>query len=152
MRDWQMAIGSVIGVDDGTGAHQRVDVSGLAGERFTKVIRSQPFGFSSVPPAGSRGLLLLGGANREVAALIGAEHGDHRPTGMVAGATAIYGAQGEIISLVGTEIRIKAATIVLDGTVKLGGSGANKQVALLGSVDSDGDTIQSAVATKVYAL
>jgi len=89
MGDWQMAIGSVVAVDDGTGAHQRVDVSGLAGERFTKVIRSQPLGFSSVPPAGSRGLLLLGGANREVAALVGAEHGDHRPTGMVGSAIRI---------------------------------------------------------------
>jgi phage gp45-like len=148
---WQVAIGSLVETDDAD-IHQRGTFTGLAGERFTQVMRPQPFGLSSNPPAGSRGLLLFGGPNREIAAALGMEAGAHRPRSLPVGATALYGANGEIVSLVGKTIRIKADTIVLDGVVKLGGDGAAREVAMRDSVDDAGNKAISNLATKVFAL
>lgn len=46
---------------------------------------------------------------------------------------------------------ITAATIILDGFVKLGGAGASTPVAFRGTMDSAGDTLVSDFATKVVA-
>jgi phage baseplate assembly protein V len=47
---------------------------------------------------------------------------------------------------------IKAATIVLDGAVKLGGADASRELALRDSVDSNGDKQVSNLSTKVTAV
>ncbi len=49
-------------------------------------------------------------------------------------------------------ITLKATTIILDGAIKLGGAGANRALALMGSIDSNGDTLNGNLATKVFAL
>lgn len=151
MSEWQVSLGSLIDSDD-RDEHQRGTFAGMAGERFTRVLRAQPFGFTSNPPAGSRGLLLFGGANREAAVAIGMEAAAHRPRNLPTGATAIYGANGEVLSMVGKVVRIKADLIILDGVVRLGGVEASRPVSMRDSTDSAGHRQTGALASKVFAL
>ena len=58
---------------------------------------------------------------------------------------------GSTVTISDGTITIKATTIVLDGDVKLGGADASRALALKDSVDSDGDTMLSNLATKVKA-
>ena len=144
-------------VDDGDGV-QRVSVAGMKGTNFSQVLRLQPFGLSSTPPAGSVGLILAQSGASERAFALGFEHDGHRPRSLPQGGTAIYDASGQVISIVEKTIRfvgsdlvhIRAGTIVLEGTVKLGAPDAAKPVAMLGSVDSAGDVETSNLATRVF--
>lgn len=101
---------TILGVDDG-GTQQLVHMRGLAGEEFTKVYRAQPHGLSSVPPKESEALLLTLGGRSDRAVMIGGEHRDRRPKGLPAGAVAIYGADGEIVSLVQRAVRVVGETV-----------------------------------------
>lgn len=49
-------------------------------------------------------------------------------------------------------ITITGTTIVLDGTVKLGGAGASRELALKDSTTADGDTVNGNLSTKVTAV
>lgn len=151
MREWQVSFGSLVNFDD-SDEHQRGDFIGMAGERYTKVRVLHPFGFSSAAPQDARGALLYAGSNREVAMALAMESREHRPRNLPAGATVLYGANGEIVSLVGKTIRIKADTIVLEGTVKLGGDDASRAVSLKDSLDDAGNKQIGNLATKVFGL
>lgn len=59
---------------------------------------------------------------------------------------------GASISVVDGKIVLKAGTIVLDGDVRLGGEGAERELALRDSVDSHGDVETSNLSTKVKAI
>lgn len=164
MSGWQAIIADLDEVDDAD-VHQRGTYRGMAGERYTRVMRLQPHGFSSVPPVGSRGVMLAGGAHRDVAMVLGMEHGDHRPRNQPAGSTVLYDHAGGILSIVDKNFRIVCAdftveatgtitfkgTSVFDGEVALGGTGG-KPVALKDSLDTNGDALIAALATKVTAV
>lgn len=93
---------TVVAVDD-KGTQQRLTLTGLASEQFDKVVRLQPHGFTSVPPAGSEGVLLPMGGRSDRAHVLGLEHKDKRPTGLPGGATALYDADGNIIKMIGKD-------------------------------------------------
>ena len=77
------------------GGQQLVDAHGLAGERFTRVLRMEPHGFASVPPAGSQGIALAIGGRRDQMVMIGVEH--TRPAGLAGGDVALYHPDGRIL-------------------------------------------------------
>jgi Type VI secretion system/phage-baseplate injector OB domain len=59
--------------------------------------------------------------------------------------------QGSIVIDPSGNVTITGVKIILAGTVYLGGADASNAVAMLGSVDSHGDTEQSNLATKAFA-
>lgn len=105
-------------VDD-SGSQQLVRMRGLKGETFSKVYRAQPHGFSSVPPKDSEALLLALGGRSDRVIMIGAEHRSHRPKDLPAGAGALYGVNGELISLIGGVVRIVGATLMVEADTKI---------------------------------
>lgn len=145
------------GLDD-AGALQRASAVGLAGTRYTDVLRLQPFGFSSTPPDGSVGWLMHQSGNYERALALGFEHPDHRPAGLSRGGTRIYDASGQVISIVERSIRIvggdlvhvSAAKIVLEGDVFLGSASASRPASARGTVDTGGFADTSNPATRVW--
>lgn len=83
------------------------------------------------------GVLLQQSGSSERVYALGFEHPDHRPTGLAGGGTRIYDASGQVISIVertirivgGASIHLSAATIVLEGDVRLGSADASARVA-----------------------
>lgn len=141
--------GEIVSVSDDQGI-QRATVDGFAGERIggqqQQPQRIQQFGITSNPPVGSVGLIFSPHGNRDQSFLLGYEHPDHRPKNQQPGSVAIYDSSGGIISIVQKNVKIVAAkveiecssfemnssgnvtmksggTILLDGTVQLGGPG-----------------------------
>jgi phage baseplate assembly protein V len=142
---------------DTTGPQHLATFTGLTGELFYNVPRHKEFGFSSSPPAGSTGLLTALGGRSDRAMVHGLDHPAYGPRDLPSGATAIYDASGNAISLVQSNIRvvspgtvtITAPTIVLDGDVHLGGTGG-VPAAMQGTVDTGGNADVSNLATKVF--
>lgn len=140
-----------------TGAQQYSALQGVYGENPGEVTRLQHFGFNSVPPAGSEGLLLALGGRSDKAYALGLEHPQYRPANNNPGETYVYDANGNIVSLVKSNIRVVSAgtitltapTIVLDGNVHLGGSGG-VPAAMKGTVDTGGFIDITNLATKVW--
>lgn len=125
---------TILEVDD-AGSQQTVRMRGLKGEEFTKVYRAQPHGFTSVPPADSEAFLMALGGRSDRVVMIGGEHKDKRPVGLAAGATALYGADGELVSLVQKTVRVVGETVRVVASAKciveaprtdLGGEGGSK--------------------------
>lgn len=103
---------------DDEGDLQTVTILGQHGETLKRVHRLQPFGFHSNVPAGSHGLgAQFGYGGRTLRAFLGGEHQDHRPRKREVGSSALYDANGNILSLVQKELRVtgKHATVV-EGT------------------------------------
>ncbi|ACL57416.1 phage baseplate assembly protein domain-containing protein [Methylobacterium nodulans] len=148
---------------DDKGDLQTTTLLGPAGEELKRVHRLQPFGFHSSVPKGAHGLgVQFGGGpegGRRLNMVLGLEHPDHRPKNREVGSTALYDANGSIVSLVQQNIRvvhskavhIVAPEIVLEGTVYLGGKSGAKLVHRKDDLDSDGD-IAVGSASKVYAV
>jgi phage gp45-like len=125
------------------GEHQLIDASGFAGERFTKIVRSQPHGFSSSPQAGSVGYLMrMGDSDRMVA--LGFET-PGRPRSIEGGGAQLYDAAGNLIyARMAGGVEIKAAAgsveitrgalkVIVSGTrVDLGGPGGPAVVTTAG--------------------
>lgn len=128
--------GRITEVDDADG-NQRVSAVGLAGTRYSEILRAQPHGFSSHPPIGSKGFLLaLGGASQR-ALFLGGEDDSARPKGLPLGAAAIYDHAGNIVSVVEQNIRIVHAAkvvvvapkvVVESPDIRLGSEGAPNRV------------------------
>ncbi|WP_319517234.1 phage baseplate assembly protein V [uncultured Martelella sp.] len=95
---------------------QFVSGQGLYNDGFTKILRIEPWGYASVPVAGSRGIAVPLGGNADMAVFLGGESGGHRPPGLPAGASALYDANGNIIKCVGTGIVIDVAGRTIDIT------------------------------------
>lgn len=89
---------------------QFITGKGLAGERFEDIVRIEPHGFVSNPPAGSIGkvLSMLNGQRRQ-SLLIGAEHAGHRPSDIAPGMSALYDDKGGIIKWIGSGLVIDTA-------------------------------------------
>jgi|GEM_PF-2367695 len=79
------------------GGLQYVTGRGLFGERFEKVLRAEPHGFASHPPAGSVGLALPMGGRRDQIAIFGVEHPKHRPADIPAGKAVLYDDKGQVV-------------------------------------------------------
>lgn len=89
-----------------TGGLQYVTGRGLFGERFEEVLRAEPHGFASSPPAGSVGLALPIGGRRDQIAVFGVEHPAHRPAGLNSGESVLYDAKGQVVFLKQDGIRV----------------------------------------------
>jgi len=125
---------------------QFVGGKGFANDRFERVHRIEPHGFASHPVKGGIGIAMSARGNRDSAYVFGGENPQLRPD-IALGGTAIYDHTGNIVSVVQANLRIVhsavihmiAPSIILEGTVKLGGPGANRPVSAQGTIDSRGD-------------
>lgn len=132
---------------------------GLAGERFPRVHRVEPHGFTSHPVAGGIATVVQARGNRDSAYALGGANPGLVPQ-LAAGGTAIYNHLGNIVSIVENDIRIVAAArveivapeILLDGNVKLGGPGADRPASARGTLDSAGASDTSNFATRVWVV
>lgn len=152
-----------------TGTEQYVDVHGRDGEQFTDVLRIQPHGFSSSPPANAHAIAVPLGGNCDLLVLLGGEDPSTRQKNLSAGDTIIYNATtGTTIHLQGDKIAINslgdiaitatgnivltAPNIALDGQVYLGGPvGSGVPASMKGTEDTGGNLDVSHLATKVNA-
>lgn len=147
---------SVVDVDD-SGLQQLLTLQGLKSERIRNVVRSQPFGFSSVPPAGAEGLLAPQGGRSDRAHAFNLEHPDYRPRNTPLGGTVIYDAFGDAISIVEKNIRIvcgdtltiAAPNVVFQSESVKFGTNATKPAAMQGTVDTAGNTDVDKLSTIV---
>lgn len=108
-----------------TGGQQLVGGRALSGERFSdefRLVRLQGHGMSSVPVKGAIGLAIFPFGDRRRGYLVGIESSGLRPKGQPQGANVLYGANGEIISLIQNKIRIVAADIEIEGKVRIAGA------------------------------
>lgn len=92
----EITTGRVKSVDD-SGGNQRIVVEGYKGERFTDVVRAQPHGFASRPPADAVGHFLRFGSSDRLVAL-GFET-ESRAKDLPAGVPALYNADGTVWKL-----------------------------------------------------
>jgi phage gp45-like len=149
--------GQVGDIDDSGELQLGKTMQGYAGEEFTGVHLVRQFGFHSVAPSGAHGIGLALRGMRDLAVMLGGEHPQYRPRNEEVGSAKLYDMHGNLVSIVQQNIRIVHATkihlvapsIVLEGTVKLGGDDAGTPASMQGTVDSRGDTDTSGFATKV---
>lgn len=78
---------------------QELRISALAGEAMDRIARMQEFGFSSNPPAGSEGIILALGANRENLVMIATENRNVRIKNLASGEMVIYTDDGTYLHL-----------------------------------------------------
>jgi phage gp45-like len=109
--------------------------------KASRVLVPEPFGFASGPIAGGQGIVAYLNGDPESPVLIGHAAPGGRPAGISAKATAIYNAEGVVISMVEQECRYVAATHVITGNVTITGNiTLNGSLVASGSVtDGDGD-------------
>ena len=103
------------------GGQQFVSGRGLFADGYTQIHRIEPHGFASSPVKGATGLL-LSSRDADQAFILGGEHASHRPGNLPGGGTAIYDSTGNIISLVGTKIRVVAPVLELVGNLEVQGN------------------------------
>lgn len=145
---------------DGTVEHregqQFINGRGFSGDQFQRVHRIEPHGFASHPVQGGIGIGISTRGNRESSYVLGGENPKLRPE-VAMGGTAIYDHAGNIVSIVAANLRIVhsaeihliAPSIVLEGTVKLGGPDAGTPASMQGTVDTGGFADVSNLATMV---
>lgn len=124
---------------------------GLYNDGYSEIRRLEPHGFYSSPIAKSQGLLIAPNGNMDEAYLIGVDHPEKRPSGLPAGASALYDANGNIIKLIGDGVvmdfqsntatftagpwTINVPTMTINGNVQVNGN-----ITCSGSVlDGDGN-------------
>ncbi|CAD7036347.1 hypothetical protein RHAB21_02513 [Pseudorhizobium halotolerans] len=107
---------------DERGGQQFVSGRGVYGDGYTRIHRIEPHGFMSNPIKGAKGLLISPNGNPDEAYVLGGEHPEKRPAGLPGGSSAIYDANGNIISLVGTKIRLVAPLFEFVGDVTIKGN------------------------------
>jgi phage gp45-like len=95
------------------GGQQFVSGRGMFKDGYTRVHRIESHGFMSMPVKGAKALLISPNDDPDQAYVIGGEHPSHRPQNIPGGGTAIYDASGNIISLVGTSMRLKSGDVVM---------------------------------------
>jgi phage gp45-like len=118
--------GEIVSIDD-SARGQTMTVRGYRGETFTKVLRDQPHGFSSVPPIGATGWFERIGSSDRLRA-IGFDS-DKRPVASPDGSAVLYDSSGNVIFAKGADgvkMRAKAGGIEVEAetgniTLKRGG-------------------------------
>ena len=140
--------GTLRAVDDSKQG-QLVDIDVLDGEATTEVEYAQPYGFFSVPVEGAEVSVTYLAGNRSYPLVSTVSDRRHRPTGHQPGDAGVHDNRGQIVELVeggvnvtttGT-IHLKAAEIIIEGTVKLGTADASRRVSGIGHLDNDGDAL-----------
>lgn len=92
---------------------QQLQISALAGEAMDKVERFQHFGFTSNPPAGTEGIGLALGGNRDNMVVIATENRALRKKELAPGEAAIYTADGTYVHVkMNGQVEIKTAVKV----------------------------------------
>jgi phage gp45-like len=86
------------------GGQQFVSGRGTMADGWTEIHRIEPHGFASHPIKGGKALLLPMPRNPDMAFVLGGENPANRPSGLPAGATALYDAEGNIIKLMGPDV------------------------------------------------
>lgn len=86
------------------GGQQFVSGRGTMADGWTEIHRIEPHGFASHPIKGGKALLLPMPGNPDTAFVLGGENPANRPSGLPAGATALYDASGNIIKLFGPDV------------------------------------------------
>ncbi|MBD9390123.1 phage baseplate assembly protein [Agrobacterium sp. AGB01] len=109
------------GVNVERGGQQFVSGRGLFKDGYTNVHRIETHGLLSMPVKGAKALLISPNDDPDQAYVIGGEHPSHRPQDIPSGGTAIYDANGNIISLVGAKIRLVAPLFEFVGNITLQG-------------------------------
>nr|WP_295465189.1 phage baseplate assembly protein [Mesorhizobium sp.] len=138
---------------------QFVDGKGFAGDEFERFHRPEPHGFASHPVKGGIGIALSARGNRDSAYVLGGENPKLRPDVAMGGA-AIYDHTGNIVSVVQANMRLVHATvihliapsIILEGTIKLGGPDAAREMSVRGTLDTAGDADVSNFAVGVFGI
>lgn len=146
------------GTVDHRNGQQFVEGTGLAGDAFTRVHRIEPHGFASHPVKGGIALGVSRG-RRDTTYAIGGENPALRP-GLPQGGTAIYDHNGNIVSIVTSELRIVhagkihlvAPEIILEGAVKLGGPDAARPISAQGTLDTGGNADTGNFASNVFGI
>lgn len=127
--------GTLVDTND-DGEQQTMTFRGMAGEELKKVVRVQPYGFTSHPPAGSEGLIASLGGRSDRAMLLGVEHPKYRQKSLGPGSVALYDQHGNIVSTVEANMRIKHSTeIVIE-------CGSSKIVLKPGEITITGSAIK----------
>ena len=104
------------------GGQQFVSGRGTMADGWTEIHRIEPHGFASHPIKGGKALLLPMPGNPDVAFVLGGENPANRPADLPQGGTALYDAAGNIISLVGSRIRLVAPLFEFVGDVSIDGN------------------------------
>lgn len=86
----------VVEVDD-KGSQQRVDIRGLKNEKPKKIWRPQDFGFSSVPPKDSDGIMEQMGGRSDRSIYKDGGHEKYRPKRTPEGCAVLFNMHGDII-------------------------------------------------------
>lgn len=133
---------------DGRVTHEKgrqfVNGAGHFGDGFSKILRIEPWGYASVPVQGARGIVVPLGGNADMGVFLGGESGSYRPSGLPAGASALYDANGNVLKLIGTGLVVdvpgKAITIT-GGAWTLNASSAtlNCDVTVNGDLQVNGN-------------
>lgn len=87
--------------DDSGDLQKLKKILGYADEEITDAHRVSPFGFSSHAPVGSHGIAVAARGQRDLVAVLGAEHAPSRPKNLTAGQAALYDDKGNIIRMFG---------------------------------------------------
>ncbi len=143
-------------VDD-SGGQQRVAARGrkneILGSSQRRDHRLGLHGHAYNPPSGSQGFAIIIGGNPDQAMHAGYEHPDKRMKDLKPGEAALYFDRDNYILMKDNgDIYMKCkGNIILDpqGKIYLGGSDANRELALKNSIDSDGDAEVANLSDKV---
>ncbi len=137
--------------NEGSQKHQ---VQLLADEVKDNIEHFQPFGFSSIAPAGSETAIIFMGGNRDHAISFGSDNKKYRPKGGANGDTVVYDINGNVVNLTASKIIIQHSaevtiiapkTIVespeieLNGNVKVAGNLAYGQGGTSGTMTGKGN-------------
>lgn len=112
---------AVVQVVDDAAKLQRIQVGAAAGEDIDDGEHFQPYGFSSVPPAGAEAVALFPNGDRSHPLVIVASDRATRPTGQDSGEVSIYHPDGARIHLLANgDVQIDCASggrvLVSDGS------------------------------------
>jgi phage baseplate assembly protein V len=95
----RLAFRGVVTLVNAAGAVQLVQGEGLSGEKLQGMEYFQHFGYTSNPPEGTMYVTIPLGGKTVHCIIVGTEHADHRPKGLLSGESALYNAHGMKITL-----------------------------------------------------
>src|SRR5258708_443366 len=86
----------IVKVDD-SGTQQRVDISGLKNEKPKKIWRPIDFGFFSVPPKDTDGVMIQMGGRSDRTLYLDGGHKDYRPKDRPVGSAGLFDQFGNLL-------------------------------------------------------
>lgn len=135
----------VVEVND-KGSQQRVDLKGLKNEKPKKIWRPQGFGYTSVPPKDSDGVMIQMGGRSDRTLYQDGGHEKYRPKKTPEGCSALFNMHGDIIRVFKDNADVvhqKKVNIRIGHGYKAGDSGENGEGGSSESGDDSPDDQQS---------